>query len=241
MSSRTAAGPDEIPAELLKLISDEDRCGNRHLLEQFYAIVIAIRRDGGVPQEWKEATIIALDKKDRAECGNHHGISLVAHDGKVLLKVITSRQSNYCEREDILPEDQYGFRPQRQTTVMIFAVRPLHQLARKKSAPLSMCFVGLTNAYDAVDRTLLCTVLARFGAPPKVLAVIRHFLDGMQGRIWTDDGEFSDWFGVEQGLWQGCVLAPLLFNIFFAAVRRVAVERFSADADVVKKMVCTTK
>ena len=100
-----------------------------------------------------------------------------------------------------------------------------------------MCFVDLTKAYDSVDRTLLWTVLARFGVPPKMLAVIRHFHDGMRARMRTDDGECSDWFGVEQGLRQGCVLAPLLFNIFFTAVLRVAVGRFSAD--VVKDMVCT--
>ena len=104
-----------------------------------------------------------------------------------------------------------------------------------------MCFVDLTEAYDSIDRTLLWAVLARFGVPPKMLAVIRHFHDGMRARIRTDDGECSDWFGVEQGLRQGCVLAPLLFNIFFAAVLRMAVERFSADVDVVKNVACTNK
>ena len=42
-----------------------------------------------------------------------------------------------------------------------------------------------------------------------------------------DDRVCSGWFAVEQGL-EGCVLAPLLFNIFFAAVI-VACTRFKAD------------
>ena len=68
--------------------------------EQFHAVVVAIGRGGGVQQEWKDATIVALhNKKDRTECGNYRGISLVAHAGKVLLKVIANRLSNDCERE----------------------------------------------------------------------------------------------------------------------------------------------
>ena len=91
-----------------------------------------------------------------------------------------------------------------------------------------MCFLDHTKAYHSVDWTLLWTVLARFGVPPKMLAVIRHFHDGMRARIRTDDGECSDWFSVERGLRQRCVLAPLLFNIFFTAVLRVTVERLVA-------------
>ena len=112
-------------------------------------------------------------KKYRTECGNYRGISLVAHAGKVLLKVIAGRLSGYCEREGILPEELCGFRPHRSTVDMMFVVRRLQELAKKKDTPLFMYFIDLDKAYDSVGHTLLWTVLARFGIPPRMLAAIR--------------------------------------------------------------------
>ena len=47
-----------------------------------------------------------------------------------------------------------------------------------------------------------------------------------------DDGVCSGWFAVEQGLRQGCVLAPLPFKIFFAAVTHVAYMRFEVGKGI---------
>ena len=48
-----------------------------------------------------------------------------------------------------------------------------------------------------------------------------------------DDRVCSGWFAVEQGLRQGYVLAPLLFNIFTAIIN-VAPARFKADKDIME-------
>lgn len=47
-----------------------------------------------------------------------------------------------------------------------------------------------------------------------------------------DNGDYSEWCGVEQRLRQRCVISPLLLKLFFAAVKTVTVHRFSADAAI---------
>ena len=52
-----------------------------------------------------------------------------------------------------------------------------------------------------------------------------------------DDRVCSGWFAVEQGLRREGELAPLLFNIFFAAVINVAYTRFKANKDIMDALV----
>ena len=161
----------------------------------------------------------------------------MSHAGKVLLKVVAMRLGDYCEAKVLLPEKQCGFRPDRSTTDMMFVVHRLQEIGRMAGVSLFMCFIDLQKAYDTVDRTLLWQVLSRIGVPPQMIAVIRQFHDGMRACVRPDDGFCLDWFDVEQGLRQGCVLSPLLFNIFFAAVLNVVLQRFSENPTIFAKLV----
>ena len=59
----------------------------------------------------------------------------------------------------------------------------------------------------------------------------------MRACVRLNDGVCSGWFAVEQDLLQCCVLAPLLFNIFFEMVIHVAYMRFEADKDIIDALV----
>ena len=234
MAKAKAVGPDSLPAELLKLGLQQDRT----ILLELHRLITFTWREGKVPQQWKYAVITVLHKKgDKPECGNYRGISLVSHAGKVLLKVVARRLSAYCEAKGLLPEEQCGFRPDRSTTEMMFVVRRLQEVGRKAGVSLFMCNIDLQKAYDTIDRSLLWQVLTCIGVPPQVIAVTRQFHDGMRAYVRPDDGVRSDWFEVEQGLRQGGVSSPLLFNIFFAAVLNVVLQRFSEEPAILAELV----
>ena len=70
MANGKVMGPDELPAELLKLgFSDSPH----EILLAFHGIIMAVWMTGEVPQEeWKDATIKVLhEKKYRTKCGNY--------------------------------------------------------------------------------------------------------------------------------------------------------------------------
>ena len=70
-----------------------------------------------------------------------------------------------------------------------------------------------------------------------MISVIRQFHDCLRACVRLDDRVYSGWFAVEQGFRQGSVLAPLLFNIFFAAIINVSFTRFKANKGIMDALV----
>ena len=93
MVNGKAMGLDELPAELLKLELPDS---SHKILLVFHGPIVAVWMTEEVPQECKYATIKVLHKKkDRTECSNYRGLSLAAHAGKVLLKIVANRLGDF--------------------------------------------------------------------------------------------------------------------------------------------------
>lgn len=179
--------------------------------EEIIAIILQhLVKTAEVPQDLKDAIIgtIYKRKEDRAECGNHRGISLLSVAGKILAKILQFRLQPLAEV--ILPESQCGFRANRSTQDMIFTLRQLQEKSAEQRQPFIVAFVDFSKAFDTVHRETLWKILSCYGCPPTFIRVLRSLHDGMTASICRGDG-CSEPFRVGHGVKQGCVLAPTLF------------------------------
>ncbi|CAI9723584.1 Hypothetical predicted protein [Octopus vulgaris] len=100
---------------------------------------------------------------------------------------------------------------------MVFVSRLLLEKCREQKCDASFAFTDPTKAFHTINRPLLWNVLQRYGCPHKLLAMLRQFHDGMQARV-TLGGDQSNYFNVQVGVKQSCVLAPFFFNVFLVAM-----------------------
>ena len=226
--NRKAPGEDGIPAEIFKH-------GGDAIIKKLHQIFLQVWACEKVPTDWRDAIFVTIFKKkgDSTVCGNYRGISLLSVAGKIFAKLLLNRINDTVEK--ILPEAQCGFRKSRSTADMIFAARQIQEKCLEKDKDLYMVFIDLTKAYDTVSRDLLWQLLKRYGIPDKIINILESFHSGMEGKV-SRQGEILEPFKINNGLRQGCVLAPVLFNIFFTAVFAAAFQELGEGIPIRYKL-----
>nr|VZI11968.1 unnamed protein product [Spirometra erinaceieuropaei] len=179
LSSGKALGSDAIPAEVYKH-------GGPLLMDHLTALFQEMWRQGKVPQDFKDATIVHLYKRkgNRQVCDNHRGISLLNIGGKIFARILLHRLNNHLE-QGLLPKSQCGFRRHRGTTGMIFAARQLQEKCQKMRTHLYSTFVDLTKAFDTVNREGLWKIMQKFGCPERFTQMVRQLHDGMMAFMFS--------------------------------------------------------
>ena len=215
LKDNKTAGPDNIPADVIKY-------GGCAFHRRRHNFILDCWSAKCLPQQWKNANIILVyeQKGDRAECGNSHGISILSVAGKVLAKITLTRLLEHVV-DLILPEFQCGFQHEHSTIDMIFVARQLQKKCCEQHQDLYMAFVDLTKAFDTVNQDLNWNILQKFGCPPTFIAILQQFHTGVCAQV-VMAGSQSSSFPVEVGVKQGCVLAPIIFNLLLVAIALVS-------------------
>lgn len=223
MKNGKAPGLDEVPAELLKLLEEDQ-------IKTVTKIFNSIYSTGEIPDEWLKSEFIALPKKPGSKiCSEYRTISLMSHLLKLFLKVIHKRIYRICE-EQIGP-NQFGFVNAVGTREALFSVQVLFQKCRDVSCDVFACLIDYKKAFDRVRHDQMIDVLKKTGMDGKDLRIIAN-LYWNQSAVLRVDGEHTEQVKILRGVRQGCVISPLIFNLYSEHIFKEALKEIEEGISI---------
>ena len=176
---------------------------------------------GGVwPKDFLQSVLVPLEKKKNAfRCEDFRTISLISHASKVVLRILARRLEK--KSEEYMGNDQFGFRKERGTRDAIGVVRCLAERRMEFNEDMFVCFVDYEKAFDRVNWKKLMEVLIRIGVDWRDRRLIASLYMEQSAVVRVND-EVTESSEIGRGVRQGCLISPLLFNIYAEAMMREA-------------------
>ena len=183
------------------------------LLKLFNSILI---QNGKTPDWYKSILILIHKKGSKTEPLNYRGISLLSCVSKLFTAILNKRLMNYVEENNILSKSQLGFVPGNRTSdAHIILHNIIQEYCHKKGKKVYSCFVDFSKAFDNISREILFEKLLKHGITGNFYNVLKNMYFNDQTKIKVGD-HLTETIFPNQGVRQGCILSPLLFNIYLA-------------------------
>src|SRR6185437_9736110 len=142
-------------------------------------------------------------------------ITLLSLVGKVYTGVLCARLTDWAEKRGVLVEEQGGFRARRGCPEQVFALTELIKMRQRMKIDTYACFIDIKKAYDTVWHSGLKDKLKRYGIHGRMYAAICSLYAGCESTIRLGGVlGYTDFFPIETGVRQGCILSPLLYSLF---------------------------
>ena len=138
-----------------------------------------------------------------------------------MLKVILNRLKP--QAEEIIAEEQAGFRAGRNSTEQIFNLRILSEKYLQHQQNLYHFFIDLKKAFDRVWHAALWATMRKYNIRANLVRTIEQLYDKATSAVQMN-GSIGEWFRTTAGVRQGCLLSPTLFNIFLEWIMSDALE-----------------
>ena len=140
-------------------------------------------------------------------------MSLASAVYKINCSVVNERLSNWAESNNLIADEQNGFRKKRSTVDHISSLTSIIDTRKKARKPTFCAFIDFRKAYDTINRTKLWRRLGSTGLCGKLFRAVKSLYSSVSSCISLNDLH-TDWFEVNSGLRQGCILSSLLFNLY---------------------------
>ena len=210
LKNKNSSGHDEMSNKLLKSIKHE-------ISKPLTVIINQTIVTGIFPNALKVAKVKPLHKKGEKSClNNYRPISLLPTISKVFERVIYAQIYQYFKINDLLCEQQYGFRSKHSTELATIKLvdNIIQNMDNNKEhkTPVAI-FLDLSKAFDTLNFDILLHKLQYYGVSDVSLLLIKSYLSNRYQFVKFQNSN-SELLEIKTGIPQGSILGPLFFSIY---------------------------
>ena len=169
-----------------------------------------------VPSSWKHSLIHPIHKTgDPSNPSNFRPISILPVIAKIVERAVQRQLYYYLSSNHLLAPTQHGFRPRHSTETALTCISD-HLLSATDSGKISLlCLIDLSKCFDVIQHSKLLEKLQTLSIDT---SWFQNYLHGhTQSVSFTDPGgklKISAPRSIQQGVFQGSSLGPILFCAF---------------------------
>ena len=109
------------------------------------------------------------------------------------------------------------------TREQIVNIRIIIEKCRYQNMPLYTCFIDYSKAFDCVSHRKLLDTMKQMGFPVQIMQLVANMYKEQESVVRTTN-RGTEWFKIERGVRQGCVISPGLYNFFCEHIMRCVLE-----------------
>ena len=157
-------------------------------------------------------------------------ISTLLSINKIFEKLTYQRIIKFVNKYSLISDYQFGFRKNSSTSDAIFEVIQFASNGLNNGEYVIFIFLDLKKAFDSISHLLLLKKLSKMGFRGKILKFLESYLEDRYQAVCVGDFN-SEYLKVKNGVPQGSILGPILFNLFINNIFNLECDFITLFAD----------